>query len=81
MAQVIQLFGALLVLAGFAGSQFGLLEQRTHAYLIVNAIGSAILAVLGYYERQWGFFLLEFVWAIVSVVGLVRKMRTAHSRR
>ena len=75
MAQVIQMVGALLVLGGFAGSQFGALDPRSYAYLIVNALGSAILAVLGYYERQWGFFLLEFVWAVVSIGGMVAKWR------
>lgn len=73
MAQLIQLVGALLVLSGFAGSQFRILDPRSFSYLIVNAAGSAILAVLGYYERQWGFFLLEFVWALVSLWGIVNK--------
>jgi hypothetical protein len=73
--QVIQIIGALLILSGFAGSQFGLVDQRSWAYLIVNALGSAILAVLGWYERQWGFFLLEFVWALVSLWSMMGKLR------
>ena len=72
MDQVIQVVGALLILTGYAASQFGKLDQRLLAYLLLNAIGSAILAVLGYVERQWGFFLLEGVWALVSVWGLIR---------
>jgi hypothetical protein len=80
MAQVVQIVGALLILAGFAGSQFGLLDQRSYTYLVVNAIGSAILAFLGYYERQWGFFLLEFVWAIVSIWGIYSLMRANNSK-
>jgi hypothetical protein len=80
MAQVVQLVGALLILSGFAGSQFGVLDQRSYTYLIVNAVGSAILAYLGYYERQWGFFLLEFVWAIVSIWGIYGRIRLARTR-
>jgi hypothetical protein len=80
MAQVVQLIGALLVLSGFAGSQFGALDPRSFIYLLVNAVGSAILAVLGYYERQWGFFLLEFVWALVSIWGIVAKVRGREPR-
>ena len=34
--------------------------------------GSAILAVLAWEGRQWGFLLLEAVWAVVSLWGLVR---------
>jgi hypothetical protein len=80
MAQVVQLIGALLVLGGFAGSQFGALDLRSFTYLLVNAVGSAILAVLGYYERQWGFHLLEFVWAVVSIWGIVAKVRGREPR-
>ncbi len=80
MAQVVQLVGALLILSGFAGSQFGVLDQRSYTYLIVNAVGSAILAYLGYYERQWGFFLLEFVWAIVSIWGIYGRIRLERTR-
>ncbi len=80
MAQIAQILGALLILVGFAGSQFGWLDQRSYAYLTVNAVGSAMLAFLGYYERQWGFFLLEFVWAIVSVAGIISVTRQSRSQ-
>ena len=73
--------GALLILSGFAGSQFGALDPRSYVYLVVNALGSAILAVLGYYERQWGFFLLEFVWAVVSIWGIIAKWRGQPAER
>ncbi len=72
MDQVVQIIGALLILSGYAANQFGYLQAHSLTYLILNAAGSAILAVLGYHERQWGFFLLESVWAIVSVWGLYR---------
>lgn len=75
MEQIVQIIGALLILAGFAGAQFGFLNPHSWTYLVLNAIGSTILAVLGYHERQWGFFLLEGVWAVVSVWGLYAKAR------
>jgi hypothetical protein len=33
------------------------------------------LAVLAYHERQWGFLLLEGVWALVSAYGFVARRR------
>jgi hypothetical protein len=81
MDQVVQIIGALLILSGYAANQFGLLDARSVTYLVLNTAGSAILAVLGYHERQWGFFLLEGVWAIVSVWGLYRYLTTTQAPR
>ena len=74
-AQVTQLVGALLVLAGFAGAQFGLLSMQSKRYLGVNLVGSAILAVLAAQGAQYGFLLLEAVWALVSLWSLVGVLR------
>jgi hypothetical protein len=73
--QMIQIAGSLLVLAGFALSQWGVLDPKSRRYLTLNAVGSAILAVDALETSQWGFLLLEGVWAVVSTVGLVRASR------
>lgn len=75
MDQLIQVIGALLILAGFAGAQFGRLRVDSATYLVLNLVGSLILAYLAWNERQWGFLLLESVWAVVSLWGLVRVKR------
>ena len=69
--QILQVIGALLVLAGFSLAQFGVLGQRSYSYLWLNLVGSAILAVLAAITFQWGFLLLEGVWAIVSLWSLM----------
>ena len=70
MDQVIQIVGALLILAAFAAVQFERMRPDSRLYLALNLVGSVILAVLAVHAEQWGFLLLEGVWAIVSAWGL-----------
>lgn len=72
MDQVVQIVGALLILAAFAAVQFERMRPDSRLYLTLNLVGSAILAVLAVSARQWGFVLLEGVWAIVSAWSLFR---------
>jgi hypothetical protein len=75
--QVVQVVGALLILAAFAAVQFDRMRPDSRLYLALNLGGSAILAVLAVIGSQWGFVLLETVWAIVSAWGLVVALRSA----
>jgi len=72
--QLIQVVGALLILAAFAAVQFERMRPDSRLYLALNLAGSAILAVLAVAAAQWGFVLLEGVWAIVSAWGLGRAL-------
>ena len=74
MPDLLQILGALLVLTGFAAAQFGRLSPRSRPYLVVNLLGSAVLAGLALHSGDWGFLLLEGVWAVVSAVGLLRSL-------
>lgn len=71
MLQLIQLFGAVLILIAFALAQAKRMNPHAAPYLLLNFFGSLILAILAAIEYQWGFLLLEGVWAIVSAAGLI----------
>ncbi len=75
MDQVIQVVGALLILAAFVAVQLEWMRPDSRLYLALNLAGSAILAVLALLGSQWGFVLLEGVWAVVSAWGLAAALR------
>jgi hypothetical protein len=75
MDQFVQVIGALLILSAYAASQFGVMSPHARTYLVLNLAGSAVLAVLAWEQLQWGFLLLETVWAVVSFWGLVQLWR------
>jgi hypothetical protein len=72
--QIIQIVGALLILAGFILTQGNLLDADSHLYLILNLTGATILAVLAFQAQRWGFVLLESVWAFVALAGLILRL-------
>jgi len=75
LSGAVQIAGSLLILVPFVLSQAGRMASSSAAYLGSNFVGSAVLAVDAAYESQWGFLMLEGVWALVSLVSLLRLAR------
>lgn len=73
--QVVQIIGALLVLAGFLATQADRTDQRSYAYLVPNAVGSAAMAATAVLTAEWGFVFLEEVWALVTLWGIAGRLR------
>lgn len=77
-SQIIQVIGSLLILGAFTLLQTHKVSADTKWYLILNLVGSLVLGGNAIYEQQWGFLLLEVMWAGVSAVGLLRATRPRH---
>jgi hypothetical protein len=73
--QILQIAGALLVLAAFFALQRRWLAPRSLLYIGLNLVGSAVLTVVAAVGSDWGFLLLQGVWAIVSAWSLVQVLR------
>ncbi len=70
MSDLLQLLGAIAVLAAFIAVQRDWLKPSSRPSLVLNLVGSGTLACLALIGRQWGFLLLEGSWALVSAGGL-----------
>jgi hypothetical protein len=73
--QVVSVLGALAVLAAYAANQFRFIGPSNLSYSVMNFVGSAVLTVIAVVEAQWGFLLLEGVWALVSLWGVITILR------
>ncbi|HEV2758254.1 MAG TPA: hypothetical protein VGV86_01690 [Acidimicrobiales bacterium] len=71
---MIELTGAVLILTAFVLAQFGRLATASLTYMVLNFVGSAILAFTAAVDGDVGFLLLEGVWAIVSGYSIARFM-------
>lgn len=81
MHSSIQVAASLLILAPFVLAQMGRLTTSSLSYLVLNLAGSTVLAIDAFLGSQWGFLLLETVWAIVSAVALVRLLTARPGKR
>ena len=73
--QIVALLGSLAVLAAYGASQTRRLSTASLLYILLNLVGSSALATVAIIERQWGFLLLEGVWALVSLWSLLQHLR------
>lgn len=76
MVQALSLLGAFLILLPFTLTQLNRLAVRSVSYQAMNLVGSGLLEVVALVNQQYGFILLEAVWAGVSLWGLVKVIQS-----
>lgn len=75
MILALEFIGAIVILVPFALLQARRISAHAPGYLIANVVGSVILVGAAWVEGQWGFVLLQTVWALAAAWGLVRAGR------
>ncbi len=73
--QLLQIAGAVLILVAYIAGLLGRLDPLAWTYLVLNLVGSSLLAVLALLGNDWGFLLLEGVWALVTAFTIIAKLR------
>lgn len=73
MYLILQFIGAIAILVPFVLLLLGFVGRQHRAYLWLNLGGSLLLTADAWLERQWGFVLLQAVWAAVAAWGLIKR--------
>ena len=77
-AIIAQLIGAALNMGAFALLHFEIAASSALRYLIPNLLGSIILVVTAWIDRQWGFLLLEAAWVVVLTHAIIARKSAQH---
>ena len=77
--QILSFAAALLILVAYIAHQAKRMDSRRSLYNVLNAAGSGVLAWAALHPLQWGFLVLEGTWCVVSVIALLRAMRSSAS--
>lgn len=73
--QIVSVVGALMVLAAYGLIQSGVWRELDTGYLVLNIVGSLLLGIVAIADQRVGFILLEFAWAAIGCVGVMRAVR------
>lgn len=81
MGQAVQLVGAMLIVGAYLAYTQGRLRLDSIQFLGLNMVGAAVLTVIAYIDRLYGFLLLEAVWTWVSARGFRRALKSKRAAK
>ena len=81
MGQAVQLVGAILIVGAYLAYTKGRLRLDSVQFLGMNMVGAAILTIVAYIDRLYGFLLLEAVWMWVSARGFRRALKARQAAK
>ena len=77
LLQIAGFVAAMVILVAYIGHQTRRMDANGVAYNVMNAAGSGVLTYVAFHPFQVGFVVLEGVWALVSLAGLITRLRAS----
>ncbi len=73
LIQVVSIVGAIIILLAYSAGQAGWMRVEQPIYSVLNFVGSVVLFYVAIVNLQYGFILMEGVWAAISLSALLRR--------
>lgn len=68
--------GVGLILLAYFLSTFKLLSSTSTLFFLLNIVGAGLACYASWLIKYWPFVILEGVWCLVSLIGLMRRQAT-----
>jgi hypothetical protein len=68
--------GVVILMITFLLLQLGRLESTRLLYSLLNAIGASLITFSLIFDFNFSAFIMEVFWILISLVGVVRFLRT-----
>jgi len=72
-ADITGIIGVGLILLAYFLNIFSLIPKEGKLFFAMNILGAGLACLASYLIHYWPFVVLEGVWTLVSVLGLVRE--------
>ena len=69
--------GVILIVGSYLWLQLGRISGQSTRYSLVNASGAILVLVSLYFEFNLSAVLVEFFWLVISLLGLILRIRKA----
>lgn len=74
-SDIIGSFGVGLILVVYFANIFSLIPENGKLFYTGNIIGSALACYASFLILYWPFVIMEGIWALASVAGLIKTFR------
>ena len=74
VATTLGMIGVSGILGAYFLNLFNMIDQNSYSYILINLIGATLACISSVMIESIPFTILEGVWALVSLVALVKKI-------
>ena len=74
LATILGMIGVSGILGAYFLNLFNMIDQNSYSYILINLVGATLACISSVMIESIPFTILEGVWALVSLVALIKKI-------